>query len=848
VQPSTQTPPLRRVRTVRFALGLLAGVVVLGIVYAAAGYWLAPRYLDSVLRKQAQAAGLELRSASLRTNPFKLTVEIASPELRGADAKLLASAKALRVDLAWASLWRGRWELQSAVADQPVVELQVGPGGTLSWPSSAGAGGASASRALLVRSFEIRDGRVHVIDRSRGRPAEISLEPIALKVVGLSTSGGEPAQYTLRARLAAGGELTSEGRFSLPKRSAAGSLGASGVPLNVAWTLALPAGTAAQGVLDAATRFSWTEGRFELQQAQLKARDFSYPIGEGKLELQTLEVAAARQPNPPPAPVQISATARAKAGGAARAHGTLGTSPLAADLRLDVADIALTQAQSWLPPDVGVEIASGTLAGEGRLRLAAAGSSVEPVLYEGSISLQGLKALEAQTGNPLLGWDALQAPQARLTAHSFEAAEVIAKAPNAHLVLGEDGKLNFAHAFGGSNDAGRPRFRVSMTRLRVDKGKLEFDDRSLGNPFAVTVHALEGSVAGFDTAPGEAARVELSGRVDRYGLARITGMLNLDAPRSLTDIRATLRNLDLEKLSPYAAKFAGYRIEEGRLDARLRYRLRSGRIVGDNQLAIQDLRLGEKVRRAGARDLPIELAVALLTDPQGRIDVAIPVQGDLTDPKFDVGALIREAIGNALGKLVSAPFRALSTLLGGKAEDLGALRFEPGSVEVTPPMQESLEKLARVLSERPALQVEIHGGYDREADAAAMRRYELRREIAQRAGMALKGNEDPGPLELSRPPVLHAAERLFAERGGSRAELEKLRERGSLYGRALFERLAATVAVDSDTTQALAQARAYTVQAELAVRGIDADRLRVVSPSSRSADGSGVPTTLDISS
>jgi hypothetical protein len=163
-------------------------------------------------------------------------------------------------------------------------------------------------------------------------------------------------------------------------------------------------------------------------------------------------------------------------------------------------------------------------------------------------------------------------------------------------------------------------------------------------------------------------------------------------------------------------------------------------------------------------------------------------------------------------------------------------------------MQESLEKLARALSNRPALQIEIHGGYDREADAAAMRRYELRREIAQRAGMQLKGNEDPGPLDLSRPPVLHAAERRFAERGGSRVELEKLRERGSLYGRALFERLAATVADDSDTTEALAQARAYTVQAELAVRGIAADRLRIASPSSRPADASGVPTTLDISS
>jgi hypothetical protein len=336
--------------------------------------------------------------------------------------------------------------------------------------------------------------------------------------------------------------------------------------------------------------------------------------------------------------------------------------------------------------------------------------------------------------------------------------------------------------------------------------------------------------------------------VDRYGLARIAGTLNVGAPQSLTDIRANLRNLDLAKLSPYAAKFAGYRIEEGRLSATLRYRVRGGRIVGDNRLAIEDLRLGEKVQRTGARDLPIELAVALLTDSQGRIDVAIPVRGDLADPKFDVGTLIRDAIGSVVGKLVSAPFRFLSAALGGEAEDLGALRFEPGSVEVTPPMQEALEKLTRLLSERPALQLDIHGGYDSEADAAAVRRHELRREIVQRAGVKLKGNEAPPPLDLSNAPTLHAAESLFLERGGNRAELEKLRALGPRYGRALLERLAASIPLDSSTTEALGRARAYTVQAELALRGIDAGRLRVSSPSSRPTDVSGVPTTLDISS
>jgi hypothetical protein len=129
-----------------------------------------------------------------------------------------------------------------------------------------------------------------------------------------------------------------------------------------------------------------------------------------------------------------------------------------------------------------------------------------------------------------------------------------------------------------------------------------------------------------------------------------------------------------------------------------------------------------------------------------------------------------------------------------------------------------------------------------------VRRHELRREIAQRAGVKLKGNEDPAPLDLSHAPTLHAAESLFLERGGNRAELEKLRALGPRYGRALVERLAASIPLDSSATEALGDARAYTVQAELALRGIDAGRLRVSVPSNQPADASGIPTTLDISS
>jgi hypothetical protein len=454
--------------------------------------------------------------------------------------------------------------------------------------------------------------------------------------------------------------------------------------------------------------------------------------------------------------------------------------------------------------------------------------------------------MQRDTKELLLGWRRLEVPSLEVHRDGARAAEITADGAQARLVLDAEGRLNFAQAFAGRG--GGARYRIAVDRVVLENSSLAFEDRSVQGPFEVTVHELAGAIAGLDTSPGHAARVQLKGRVERYGVAQINGTLDFDSPKSLTDIRGRLRNLDVAKLTPYAAKFAGYELKSGRLSASLRYRVRDGRLQGDNRLEVDQLVLGDKVKDASVKDLPVELAIALLKDPQGRIDVAIPVRGDLSDPSFDTAELIRDAIGNALKKVAGAPFRAVASMLGGKQQDLRALRFDPGSVAVNPPMEEGLGQITRVLSARPALTLAIHGGYDPAADVRAMQRREARREVAERAGIKVE-SKDAAPLDYSDHALIRAAERLLAERGTTREEMAKLREANeSGYGRALMERLATGIRVDEQTAAKLAQARAYVVQAALAVRGIDAERVEISSTDRVRADAAGVPTKIEVGS
>jgi len=539
--------------------------------------------------------------------------------------------------------------------------------------------------------------------------------------------------------------------------------------------------------------------------------------------------------------------ARLESGGHLALRGNLTAAPLDAQLALEAKDLPLSLAAPWLAERGAIHIAAGVLDAKGTLHLG------KEVRYEGAAAIRDAR-IDGPQGE-LLAWQSLGTTALRLgfAPFSLHADEMLARAPRANLVIAQDGKLNIAAAVtaggaegGKATPAARP--AITIGRLRVESGRLDVADRTLEPPFATSVRDLAGALAGLTTTAEDApARVELNGRVGKYGEARVRGALEPVAPATRTNVQLTLRNLALADFTPYAVKFAGYRIESGRLSATLRYRVREGRLVGSNQLEFDRLKLGEKVQSAGALDLPVDLAVALLTDAQGRINLAIPVTGDLRDPQFDLGGLIAKALHNTLAKIVGAPFRALASLVGhdSAAGELDQLSFEAGSATLPPPEEENLARIAEALGSRPQLRVSVRAGYDPQADAQALRRAAVLREVAKRAGYsAAAGAGAPAALDLRDEKIRRAAESLYLARAGTAYELGTLKPREQGYGQRLIAALADKTELPADAAPTLARRRAQAVRAALIKDGVDAARIEVADATPVKAGKDGVPTGL----
>ena len=514
------------------------------------------------------------------------------------------------------------------------------------------------------------------------------------------------------------------------------------------------------------------------------------------------------------------------------------------ELDVKVDNLLLAGAQPYIGQQANLSLDSGALSFDGH----ASGSDAEPLSFDGDLEVADFVIAESITGERLASWQKFNAEKIAfsLAARRLDISRLRFGGLYGDILIDEDGRLNLAQVVkrdadsAGDSAPAQPEtanagaepdtpFELRIGEIVLTEASSDFSDLSLPLPFAVKIDALNGKMTTVSTASNEASEVSFEGKIDEFGLARIDGTVTPLQPADNTDIRVSLQNIDVPKFTPYSIPFAGRKIDSGKMDLKLGYRLQQGRLVGDNSIVLRDFELGEEVPHPGALDLPLGLAVALLKDASGKIDIDLQVSGDAGAPEFDIGDVIVDALGKLLSKIVLSPFAALGKLLGIEASQLEKIEFIPGRSDLTPPQLETAANLARALAQRPELKLVIGGVYATEADAAAMRDARLADALAQRIADLVAAGDAPEQLADQRRLAL---EQMYGERlatGAVSQPLDELRLQFTAqaegqaepefdrlaYANALRARLIELQELDGDALQQLASARAAALKTAL---------------------------------
>ena len=589
-------------------------------------------------------------------------------------------------------------------------------------------------------------------------------------------------------------------------------------------------------------------------------------------------------------PVPFRASFKAGAGGSFAAEGKIIPSEPSADIRLKLSELSLTPAQPYLSAVTKLKLVDGRLSTEGQ-----AIYNKKEAAYKGSFSLNSLRLTEAESGNVFLAWKSLASRKFKASPQKLDIGELNLSGLDTQLIINKDKTLSVTRilkqpaAVATTKPATPPvssttkpahPFLVNIDRFRLNNCEMDFADYSLALPFGTRIHDLQGTISGISSQPGSPGQLELEGQVDEYGLARAVGQVDFLNPTDLLDLKVVFRNVEMTRLTPYSATFAGRKIASGKLSLDLAYKIHQRQLQGENKVVMDQLVLGDRIDSPDAKNLPLDLALAILKDSDGRIDLGLPVSGDLNDPQFSYGGIIWKAFANVVTKIATAPFRALGALFGG-GEKFENIAFEAGNAQLTPPEREKLLRLADALSKRPNLSLEIHGVYA-EKDRIALQDRQLRRNLFATSGQHLEVNGDPGPVSLHLPKIQAALEKLFSGHFGS-AQLESVKisfrqanpgqlkdsgidkmisglsgivrekppvneqEVASLKGAdfygILFERLRKVAIVDNEVL-ALAKARGEFTDSALKAAGVPSERIALQAAEKIDSDGADIPIKL----
>ncbi|EKP0296804.1 DUF748 domain-containing protein [Aeromonas veronii] len=462
--------------------------------------------------------------------------------------------------------------------------------------------------------------------------------------------------------------------------------------------------------------------------------------------------------------------------------GQLTLTPFTLSGELNQQGLPLTLAQPYLADLVRIKVQNGLLSSKTRLDLATtAQGDLSKLTLQGGLDVNGLKVVDRADNQRLLEFNTLA-----LTGLTYDGIsqqmrikDIALNKPFARIEINEDGTTNLqqlllpqaaatnsTHATAGSK---APDFRFTIDQLRTEQGNLRFADRSLSQDFVADIASLGGQSRHISNIPGQRSDLAFNGKVDRYAPVTIRGGTNLLVANPILDIAVAFHNLELTTFTPYSGTYAGYAIDKGQLSMKLHYKLEGNRLEGDNDITIKKLQLGEKIKSDQAKDLPLGLAIALLSDANGVIQMNLKVKGDLDQPDFSIGNIFWDVLGNTLSKAITSPFSLLASLADG-TEDLDELPFLPGDPDLTPTQQEKLVKLAQALKDRPKLSMNIRGKVNFNEERPILQRQKLERVLAK-----LTGNQADLDLLEQDPALQEALAQAYEERFGE--DLEDLADR-----------------------------------------------------------------------
>ncbi len=442
-------------------------------------------------------------------------------------------------------------------------------------------------------------------------------------------------------------------------------------------------------------------------------------------------------------PLDIVLDAQVNQRGSIKTKGSLAWAPLDTNIDLDLNAVDLVSLQGWADDTLNALLTSGDISFQGNIK--AAGEPLK-ILVDGQSQLANFNLFDPKNGSDLLRWKKLDISGIKFVNEPLRVDINTIKLGNffAHVILSPEGELNLSDivkqdeteessaaapeiAANDASSAGESKpTPVHIEKIVLQQGNVDFNDRFIQPNYRANLTGLTGNIGPLHA--NKVGKIEIKGALDKTAPLEISGDMDPFSSELLLDIAAKVTDIDLPQFSPYSGKYVGYAIEKGKLSVDIQYHVENGALSAKNNIFLDQFTLGEAIESEDAISAPLGLAIAILKNRRGEIDIHLPIEGSINDPQFSLGGIIFDAFLNLITRAITAPFSLLGSVMGGGAE-LSEITFAPGFATIDKKAEERLQVLADALNDRPTLKLEIAGHMDPERDHEGLKLAILQRKV-----------------------------------------------------------------------------------------------------------------------
>lgn len=538
-------------------------------------------------------------------------------------------------------------------------------------------------------------------------------------------------------------------------------------------------------------------------------------------------------------PIVVNSSLNTPSKGSLDAKATLLQEPLNVDVNLSLKDMDITPYKEYVKDFANLEINTLYLNSSSDIKIAIKDEQTD-IEASSDLSLKDMDISNSYTKQQMVKVKELDIKGLKYKKDDLYIKDISIDKPYIAFYRNDNDTTNYSHITKGEKkneekeqpevvepaelapvaqaETGESAFKYQIDNVTVKDGSSLFMDNTVNPSFKSEEEKIQVSIKNISSDKSALTTISHKGIIDKYATLGVDTKLFVSDPLEKTDAELVIENIDLPSLSSYSGKYIGNKIDKGKFALNVNVKIDKGQLQNKNKIKIKDMELGEKVESKDAIDAPVGLAIALLKDSRGYIDLDIPIDGNVKDPAFHIGDVITDVITNTIVGIVAAPFKFLALIVGIEGDDMSKVEFVYGKDDIGVTQREKLDSMLKAFKERPNLKLIIKPAFVERKDNEALGEIKFRAAYKELFNDQIP-NEQKFVLAKEKFIVL------FKEENYKKLEESYKEKKADEFYGAMVEKLRSTVKVEENELNELAKNRAQSIKDYLMKNKLEENRI-----------------------